>query len=223
VHVDEINIEKLGPKIKSKLASKPAADAAAAKSLDDGDVGGASEFGGDSSSGPWDVAEYYDSIRLWQVSPPYLGQEQVIDWPLSEDEDTAAEANGGDRAPSIDYEAARPEVFLFSFGAAVFWNFPSEEVEIRWLNEHVLEPFNEAVGDGLADEEVEAAKDEMAFVYGGVDNPFSLKRDVANLETRETGEKLAVSYALAKSSLLSVYEERVQKVCFTLPECFSRK
>jgi uncharacterized Rmd1/YagE family protein len=216
VHVDEINIEKLGSKIKAKFASVAAAEAAAGttnKDLEDVSDGGVRGGGEGDGGGPWDVSEYYDAIRVWQTSPPYLGQELVMDWPLSEDEDTANEATkepAHQHQPSIDFEATRPEVFLFSFGAAVFWNFPSEQVEIGWLRENVLEPFPEAVGDDHTDEEIEAAKDEMAFVYG-VDKQFNLRRDVANLETRETGEKLAVSFALAKSSLLSVYEERVQK------------
>jgi uncharacterized Rmd1/YagE family protein len=222
VHVDEINIEKLGSKIKKNFASQVTE---ASKALEDeSERGGRRGQGGfevvdggegGEGGGPWDVIDYYDAIRVWQTSPPYLGQDLVIDWPLSEDEDTANEAPGREGShqhqPSIDFESTRPEVFLFSFGAAVFWNFPSEQVEIGWLRDNVLEPFPEAVGDDHTDEEIEAAKDEMAFVYGTADKPFTIRRDVANLETRETGEKLAVSFALAKSSLLSVYEERVQK------------
>src|SRR3569623_136962 len=141
-------------------------------------------------------------MRIWQVEPPFVGHEQWNDWPVSEDEDA------GEATPSIDFEAARPEVYLFSFGAAVFWNFPSDEFESTWLKENVLKPFPDAYGHEHTPEEIDAAKDDMAFIY---DKQFSLKRDVASLETRETGERLAVSFALAKSSLLTVYEERVQK------------
>jgi uncharacterized Rmd1/YagE family protein len=212
VHVDEINIEKLGSKIKSKfLARKLEPGKELLWDYSGGDGGGWDGGGGGSD---WDVIEYYDAIRVWQTAPPFLGQDLVQDWPLSEDEDAGMEGKDAVaeelRQPSIDFEAARPEVYLFSFGAAVFWNFPSEDVEIQWLKDHVLEPFKDAVGDDHTNEEVEAAKDEMAFVYSA-DKKFSLRRDVAHLESRETGEKLAVSFALAKSSLLSVYEERVQK------------
>jgi uncharacterized Rmd1/YagE family protein len=54
----------------------------------------------------------------------------------------------------------------------------------------------------------ENAEDDMAFKYG---DKFTIKRDVASLSTRESGERLAVSFALAKSSLLSIYEWRVQR------------
>jgi uncharacterized Rmd1/YagE family protein len=39
---------------------------------------------------------------------------------------------------------------------------------------------------------------------------FVIKRDVCTLATVESGERLAISFALAKSSLLSIYEIRVQ-------------
>jgi uncharacterized Rmd1/YagE family protein len=48
----------------------------------------------------------------------------------------------------------------------------------------------------------------MAFAFGEI---VLLKQYVATLTTREWGEKLAVSFALAKSSLLTVYEECVQQ------------
>jgi uncharacterized Rmd1/YagE family protein len=54
----------------------------------------------------------------------------------------------------------------------------------------------------------ENASDEMAFVYG---EQSAFKWDVATLSTRESGEKLAISFALAKSSLLSIYEWRLQR------------
>lgn len=155
----------------------------------------------------WDVIDYYDAMRIWQTEPPYIGHEKWSEWPVSEDEDAEGGGAGGG-VGSIDFEAARPEVYLFSFGAAVFWNFPSDEFEAKWLKEQIFTPFPDAYGTEHTTEETDAAKDEMAFIYG---QQFSLKRDVASLETRETGERLAVSFALAKSSLLTVYEERVQK------------
>lgn len=105
-------------------------------------------------------------------------------------------------------EAAVPEVYIFSFGAVVFWNFPGPEYEERWLDENVFGLMAAACGEAHNKEEIESASDDMAFTFGEV---FSIKRDIAHLTTRETGEKLAVSFALAKSSLLSIYEERVQK------------
>jgi uncharacterized Rmd1/YagE family protein len=149
----------------------------------------------------WTAVDYYDAIRLWQTEPPYIGHEQWADFPVSDDETNGM--GGG-----VDLEGAMPEVYIFSFGAVVFWNFPSKEFEEKWLDENILKAFPECLGEEHSQDEIESALDEMAFAFG---ENFSLKRDVATLTTREWGEKLAVSFALAKSSLLSVYEERVQR------------
>jgi uncharacterized Rmd1/YagE family protein len=53
-----------------------------------------------------------------------------------------------------------------------------------------------------------SASDDLEFVY---DDKFVLRRDVCKLQTKEPGEKLAVSFGLAKSSLLSVYEWMLQQ------------
>jgi uncharacterized Rmd1/YagE family protein len=102
-----------------------------------------------------------------------------------------------------------PEVYIFSFGAVVFWNFPGPEDETQWLEQNIFHLVADGVcGEAHTAEEIVAAADDMAFTFG---ETFSMKRDIATLTTRETGEKLAVSFALAKSSLLSIYEERVQR------------
>lgn len=150
----------------------------------------------------WEAIDFYDALRLWQVEPPYIGHDMWSDWPMSEDEGEDGEGGG------IDMEAAKPEIYVFSFGVVIFYNFPSQEFEEKWLDENILGRFPDCYGHKLVAEEVESASDEMAFIYG---EKFTLRRDVATLATRESGEKLAVAFALAKSSLLSVYEERVQK------------
>jgi uncharacterized Rmd1/YagE family protein len=165
----------------------------------------------------WESIDYYDALRLWQTEPQYFGQDEqqvLYDWPMSEDENAVSGVEDmlmNDGAPtnhSLDLTAAMPEVYMFTFGVVVFWNFPSNESEQEWIKKNLIKPFPECYGEQLSTKEIDSANDQMAFEFG---DAFSLKRDVATLTTRETGEKLAVSFGLAKSSLLSVYEERVQR------------
>lgn len=55
---------------------------------------------------------------------------------------------------------------------------------------------------------IENACDEMGFCYGEV---FKWHRDVVQLQTRDPSEKLAVSFAVAKSANLSIYESKLEK------------
>ena len=106
-------------------------------------------------------------------------------------------------------DAASPEIFIFSFGAVVCWNFPDDESELRWINDYLL--INPSIcGDRHDEEATESASDEITFEYDENGN-FSIRRDKAQLCTREIGEKLAISFAIAKSSLLSIYEWMLEK------------
>jgi uncharacterized Rmd1/YagE family protein len=57
-------------------------------------------------------------------------------------------------------------------------------------------------------ESIVAARDEMGFCYG---ETFRWRRDVVQLRTRDAGEKMAVSFAFAKSANLSAYEWRMEQ------------
>lgn len=169
----------------------------------------------------WKAVDHYDVMRMWQTELPYVGVENSADWPVS-DEDASgvpatATAEGASvtvdsetaiGAPPLTHDATRPQVFIFSFGAVVFWNFPNAKFEEQWLDDNILGPFADTCGTPHSKEEVEYASDDMEFSYG---KSFGIKRDVVELATREAGEKLAVSFALAKSSMLSIYESRVQE------------
>ncbi|GAX16982.1 hypothetical protein FisN_5Hh361 [Fistulifera solaris] len=154
----------------------------------------------------WNAIDHFEVCRIWQTEPPYIGHETLgtmSDWPMSDEE---AVDNGH---IAVDMTTAMPELYLFSFGAAVFWNFPSDEYEKEWMTKHLLEDLSDYCGDSYSDAEIESAQDSISFQYG---DKYSIKRDVCVLSTRDSGEKLAVSFALAKSSLLSLYELRVQQV-----------
>ena len=143
----------------------------------------------------WDLQDHYDVMRLRQVEMPYG------DMPLSDEE-------GSYKNDDVsNFDAAMPAVDVFSFGAVVFWNFPDAAWEEDWMEKYLF-CHDDVCGAAHKPGAAENASDEIAFVYG---ETSSFKWDVVQLSTRENGEKLAVSFALAKSSLLSVYEWRLQR------------
>ena len=95
---------------------------------------------------------------------------------------------------------------MFGFGAVVFWNFKGEDTEKHWIEQH-LTSNKEVLGLKHNPDAIESACDEMGFCYG---DTFRWHRDVVQLQTRDAGEKLAVSFAVAKSANLSIYEWRMQ-------------
>jgi len=144
----------------------------------------------------WRIEDHYDVIQLWQ---PF---EDNVCSGGSDAEDAI-----GTKDDSPRFDAAIPEVFVFSFGAVVFWNFTNEDSEKEWLEKHILSA-EEACGDPYHEDAVEAASDEIEFCYA---DTFKIHRDVVHLSTKEQGEKLAVSFGFAKSSLLSIFEWRLEK------------
>jgi len=151
----------------------------------------------------WEYVNHYDAVRLWQR--PIVSEEAFSEGFATDGEaPTEAEENKASTKqqnfPLID--AATREVFIFSFGAVVFFNFPNETVERGWMQRNLFH-FPEICGARHDPRAIANACDDLEFVYG---DSFSLKHDSCQLMTREPGEKLAVSFGLAKSSLLSIYE-----------------
>ena len=222
LHVDEFDIDKLASTIK----------------LPDG----------------WQCEDLFDVIRMWQVDTPLETSHQQELWkeyyppaiydeiqPPAQQHDhqpQQQQQQGGGEMTSAELSAAvpttsvpnmgsavLPEVYVFSFGAVVFWNFPNDEAELHWLKDKLLTPFlSDCRGDDFTDEEIESATDDMGFRLlqptpttpdanqaNAAVNKFVLQRDIATLTTLEYGERLAISFAIAKSSLLSIYELRVQQ------------
>ena len=97
----------------------------------------------------------------------------------------------------------QPHVFFFSYGCVVTWGL-SENQERRLLDSvtrnHAHEP--------LPDDEVEF--DDFGYV-DGVGQKLSLLKDTIKLSSRETREKLAISFALAQSAKLAIFEATVEK------------
>ena len=103
------------------------------------------------------------------------------------------------------------EVFVFDFGAVVFWGFPRED-EAELLT--IIRTFSP--GGLLSDEEFEQAEDDMAFVVeqAGTDDGVgvTIANDVVSIpDDCSVKQRLAVSFAIAQSSILSIFEARIEK------------
>eukprot|EP00924_Labyrinthula_sp_SR-Ha-C_P014978 maker-scaffold_9-snap-gene-4.0-mRNA-1 protein AED:0.27 eAED:0.29 QI:0/0/0/0.75/1/1/4/0/446 len=97
------------------------------------------------------------------------------------------------------------DVFLFPYGAVVFWNFDNDRKESSFM--HSLKPF---MGKIISNSQLlDATSDYMEYVYS---NKSAVKHDVIRLSTFSPAEKLAISYALAQSSLLSRFEWRLDRI-----------
>mmetsp|Transcript_10271 Transcript_10271/g.11374 ORF Transcript_10271/g.11374 Transcript_10271/m.11374 type:complete len:434 (-) Transcript_10271:176-1477(-) len=190
--------------------------------------------------GPWEMIDYYDVIRLWlsqesAAVPPlrsiipeetevaqvdhtyyesfhsgiYSGVENEengnkVDFDLTPDQELKNDDSG---------DASTPEVYIFSFGAIIFWNFESEHAEKIWMSKYLFTKKikdQDIVGDHIHADAIESANDEITFVYSDK-NHFRLYRDTIYLATRDHGEKLAVTFALAKSAHVSIFEWRLDQ------------
>jgi uncharacterized Rmd1/YagE family protein len=101
---------------------------------------------------------------------------------------------------SLHFKHLDRDAFFFSFGTAVFWNCTEDQ-------EHaLLSKIKEAEKDPLTNLEF----DEFSFEYGEVNKVF---QDQIILENpRDTLSKLAISYGLAQSIKLIIFETRIETV-----------
>lgn len=96
----------------------------------------------------------------------------------------------------IAYPAEMGDVFFFSYGVVVFWGLTEEE-ELQ-----LLEKVKMAENGPI--EKME--RDRFHFSYG--DSP-RIQRDEIVLQNKDAITKLAISYGLAQSVKLAVFEERI--------------
>eukprot|EP01042_Synura_sphagnicola_P000551 gene551-593_t len=111
-----------------------------------------------------------------------------------------------------DYRAPQlPDLFMvvyvFEFGAAVFWGFSKNE------NEVLLDEIREFATKGMLSEaEFEEVEDDMAFIASADAEAISVANDVITLPVNTVEkQRLAVSYAIAQSNILAIFEARVEK------------
>ena len=99
---------------------------------------------------------------------------------------------------------ATQDIFYFDYGCVVFWGL-SEQEERAALDE--LSPFVEGPN---TPEELESSTDSMEFHIDRKSNPQRpIKFDRIKMKSLKMEEKLALSYAMAQSSKLFVFESRV--------------
>ena len=99
------------------------------------------------------------------------------------------------------------EVFIFAFGVAVFWSFHrgEENALIDQIREYVA-------GGELSEDEYSAGQDDMAFVTSSEDITISIANDVITLPNSSLAKnRLAVSFAIAQSAVLAIFESRIEK------------
>lgn len=98
----------------------------------------------------------------------------------------------------IPIPGGNADLFIFTFGSAVFWGFP-KEFELDILKE--LTPFEENHLD-------EIETDEFTYVYGSAPKIID---DEITLPNHDVLTKLALSYGLAQSVKLGTFEIATQK------------
>eukprot|EP00981_Chlorochromonas_danica_P000279 scaffold61_cov180-Ochromonas_danica.AAC.31 len=96
------------------------------------------------------------------------------------------------------------DIFYFDYGCVVFWGLtPSEEkAALKELEAFTIDPVSPV--------ELENSFDTMEFVCDRASNPQRpIRFDRMKLRSLNTNEKLALSYAMAQSSKLFVFEQKV--------------
>lgn len=99
------------------------------------------------------------------------------------------------------------EVFVFDFGAVVFWGFPRGEEAA------LLRAVRMFVTKGAVEgPEFESGEDDMAYVSSPEVETVTIANDVLLLpEESPAKQRLSVSFAIAQSSVLAIFESRIDR------------
>lgn len=99
------------------------------------------------------------------------------------------------------------EVFVFDFGAVVFWGFGRGE-EAGLLKTIRMFAIKGVVGTL----EFQSGEDDMAFVTSPDEKEIKIANDVITLPDETVPkQRLAVSFAIAQSSVLAIFEARIEQ------------
>eukprot|EP01039_Chlorochromonas_danica_P008113 gene8113-8952_t len=134
-------------------------------------------------------------------------QEKNTTGELLSRQDSNQESSNPNKVPhSLSGYGAR-EVFVFDFGAAVFWGFPRGE------EAGLLKTIRMFVTKGMVGTtEFESGEDDMAFVISPEEKSITIANDVISLpEDSLSKQRLAVSFAIAQSSVLAIFEARIEQ------------
>ena len=113
---------------------------------------------------------------------------------------------------ATDHKLSEPnyqEVYIFEFGVVVFWGVsPGEE-------QTILNYARNFVKHGkVNDAEFESGEDDMAFVISADEDVtnMTIANDVLTLpEDTDIKQRLSISFAIAQSSVVSIFEERIDR------------
>jgi len=99
------------------------------------------------------------------------------------------------------------EVFIFDFGAAVFWGFSRGE------EAGLLKTIRKFVTKGMVgDAEFVSGEDDMAFVTSAEEKDITIANDVITIpDDTLPKQRMAVSFAIAQSSVLAIFEARIEQ------------
>lgn len=123
-------------------------------------------------------------------------------------------SNGGQQSQeyfeNTIYKISNPksqEVFVFDFGAAVFWGFSRGE------ETNLLKTFRMFVTKGGVDkEEFQSGEDDMAFITSPHEDKITVANDFITLpDDSPVKQRLSVSFAIAQSSVLAIFEARIEQ------------
>ncbi len=95
-------------------------------------------------------------------------------------------------------KSGKKDVFYFPYGAVVFWNFTEEEEKEYLAN---LKKFEQ---ESLPKIEI----DEFTFIYA---DKMKIEDDLITLPKKDPLLKLSLSYAIAQSTKLTVFEEVISR------------
>lgn len=97
-----------------------------------------------------------------------------------------------------DEKGVKRDIFYFPFGVVMFWGFNDEE------EKNLLSSIRKFEKEPLADIEI----DEFSFVYG---DKMKIEEDEITLQKKDSLTKLAISYAIAQSIKLTVFEQTISR------------
>lgn len=100
------------------------------------------------------------------------------------------------------------EVFVFDFGAAVFWGFA------RGDEKNLLNTFKSFTTRGfIGESEFDRGEDDMGFVTSPDVEGISIANEVFTLpDDVSPKQRLSVSFAIAQSSVLAIFEARIERL-----------
>ncbi|ETV71985.1 hypothetical protein H257_12797 [Aphanomyces astaci] len=116
---------------------------------------------------------------------------------IGHDDDDDDDATSHVVATDDQLAIERKDVFYFATGCTVFWGLSRTEEQAHI---HAIRAFSKA---SVKQVEVE----DMDFCYGATS---SVMNDVITLSSFRSSEKIAISFAMAQSCKLDVFEERVE-------------